>query len=47
MNPFLMVIAAIGGITGGLATVYLTVSLPGVILWKLYRRAVKGIPITK
>ncbi|MED9905202.1 MAG: hypothetical protein UFG06_13615 [Lachnospiraceae bacterium] len=47
MNPLLIVVAAIGGITGGLATLYLTVSLPGVILWKLYRRAAKGIPITK
>lgn len=47
MNPLLIVVAAIGGITGGLATLYLTFSLPGVILWKLYRRVAKGIPITK
>lgn len=47
MNPIMIIIAAIGGITGGLSTVYLTISLPAVILWKLYRRVAKGIPVTK
>ncbi|MGN1147164.1 MAG: hypothetical protein ACI4TB_01995 [Lachnospiraceae bacterium] len=47
MNPIMLFIAAIGGLTGGLATVYLVISLPATILWKLYRRIVKGIPVTK
>ncbi|HKM34568.1 MAG TPA: hypothetical protein VJY54_07480 [Lachnospiraceae bacterium] len=47
MSPMIIVIAVIGALAGGLSTIYLTVSLPAVIIWKIYRRAVKGIPITK
>lgn len=47
MSPLLWVVATIGAIAGGLSTIYLTISFPGVIIWKLYRRIVKGIPITK
>lgn len=47
MSPLLWVIAVIGALAGGLSTIYLTLSFPGVILWKLYRRIVKGIPLTK
>lgn len=47
MNPLVLAIAFIGGISGGLATIYLTVSFPAVILWKLYRRIVHNIPMTK
>lgn len=47
MNPLILLIAIIGGLAGGLSTLYLVFSFPGVILWKLYRRIVKGIPMTK
>lgn len=47
MNLGILIIALIGGISGGLATLYLTISFPGVILWKLYRRIVHKIPMTK
>lgn len=47
MNPVLIVAAIIGGLTGGLATVYLIVSLPATIIFKLYRRITQGIPIMK
>lgn len=47
MNPGIMVVAIIGGIAGGLSTLYLAISFPGVILWKLYRRVVHHIPMTK
>ena len=47
MNPGIMVVAIIGGIAGGLSTLYLAISFPGVILWKLYRKVVHHIPMTK
>lgn len=47
MNPFMLVIAIIGALAGGLSTLYLVISLPTVIVWKFYRRAAKKIPITK
>lgn len=47
MNPGVLIIALIGGISGGLATLYLTISFPGVIIWKLYRKIVHHIPMTK
>lgn len=47
MSPFIFVVAAIGAAAGILSTLYLTISLPAVILWKLYRRAVKKIPVTR
>lgn len=47
MNPLLWVVAVIGALAGGLSTIYLTVSFPAVIVWKLYRRIAKGIPVTK
>lgn len=46
MNIGLLLIAIIGGATGILSTVYLTVSLPAVLVWKIYRRVAKGIPMT-
>lgn len=46
MNPGIMVVAIIGGIAGGLSTLYLAISFPGVILWKLYRKVVHHIPMT-
>lgn len=47
MSPLLIIIAVIGAIAGGLSTIYLAISFPAVIVWKIYRRATKGIPITK
>ncbi len=47
MSPLVLIIAIIGGVAGLLSTLYLVVSFPGVILWKLYRRIVHKIPITK
>ena len=47
MNIGIMIIAIVGGATGLLSTAYLAVSLPAVILWKLYRRVVHRIPLTQ
>lgn len=47
MSPIVLIIAIIGGLAGALSTLYLTISFPGVILWKLYRRIVHKIPMTK
>lgn len=47
MNPIILVVAAIGGLSGGLATLYLLISMPIVIIWKIIRRITRGIPITK
>lgn len=46
MNIGLLLIAIIGGAAGILSTVFLTVSLPVVLVWKIYRRVAKGIPMT-
>lgn len=47
MNIGLILIALVGGLSGGLATLYLTFSFPAVIVWKLYRKFAKKIPLTK
>ncbi len=47
MNPLLIVVAAIGGFAGFVTTLYLALSFPAVLIWKLYRRIAKGIPMTK
>ena len=47
MNIGLILVALVGGITGLLATLYLTISLPVVLVWKIYRRIHLGIPLTK
>ena len=44
---FVLIIAIIGGLAGVLSTVYLTISFPAVILWKIYRRVRYSIPLTK
>lgn len=46
MNIGILLIAIIGGVVGILSTVYLVISLPTVLVWKIYRRVIKGIPIT-
>lgn len=38
MNIGMLIVAFIGGAAGLLSTVYLLVSLPAVIVWKIYRR---------
>ncbi len=47
MNPGVMIIAIIGGAAGLLSTAYLVLSLPAVIIWKIYRKLVHKIPLTK
>ena len=47
MSPFTLVIAIIGGAVGLVTTLFLTISLPATILWKLYRKVRFGIPVTK
>lgn len=47
MNIVLLLITLIGGIVGLLSTLYLTISFPAVILWKLYRRFRFGTPLTE
>lgn len=47
MNLGLLIIAFIGGTVGILSTVYLLFSFPAVLIWKIYRKIAKGIPLTK
>lgn len=47
MNIGLLLITIIGGAAGLISTLYLTISFPAVIIWKLYRRIVHKIPVTK
>ncbi len=47
MNILIFIVALIGGVAGVLSTLYLTISLPAVIIWKVYRKIHKQIPITK
>ncbi|MDE6201995.1 MAG: hypothetical protein K2O16_11695 [Lachnospiraceae bacterium] len=46
MNIGLLLIAFIGGAVGIISTLYLLVSLPAVIVWKIYRKIHLGISIT-
>lgn len=47
MNIFVILVALIGGLSGGIATLYLTISFPAVIIWKIYRKVRFGIAMTK
>ena len=38
MSIGIIIIAAVGGLAGMLSTGYLMISLPAVIIWKVYRR---------
>ena len=38
MSIGMIIISAIGGLAGAFSTLYLLVSLPTVIIWKIYRR---------
>lgn len=46
MNIGMMIIATIGGLAGLLSTVYLVVSLPAVIIWKILRHFRSGCALT-
>lgn len=46
MNIGMSIIAVIGGLAGILSTVYLVVSLPAVIIWKIFRRFKSGCALT-
>lgn len=47
MNIVILLVAIVGGVAGLVSTLYLTVSLPAVIIWKICRRIRLGIPVTK
>lgn len=47
MNIGILLIAIVGGATGLLSILYLVISLPAIIVWKIYRKIHLGIPITK
>lgn len=47
MNIGLIIVAILGGAAGILSSAYLLFSFPAVVVWKLYRRVTKGIPVTK
>lgn len=47
MNIGILLVAIVGGAVGILSTLYLVVSLPAVLIWKIYRRVHLGIPMTK
>lgn len=47
MNIGILIVAIVGGAVGILSTLYLTFSLPAVIIWKVYRKIHLGIPMTK
>ncbi len=45
LNIGLLLIMIIGGFAGLASTVFLVVSLPATIVWKIYRRITKGISL--
>lgn len=45
MNIGILLIAIIGGAAGLLSTAYLVISLPAVLVWKVYRKVTKGISL--
>jgi hypothetical protein len=47
MNIGLLLIAIIGGAADIASTLYLLFSFPIIIIWKIYRKVAKGIPLTK
>ncbi len=47
MSIGVLIFAIVGGITGLLTTLYIFFSLPVVIVWKIFRRIVHKIPLTK
>ena len=47
MNIGMLLLVIIGGFTGLFSTLYICISLPFTIIWKIYRRVAKDIPIMK
>lgn len=47
MNIGILLIAIVGGAAGILSTLYLTISLPVILIWKIYRKIHLGISLTK
>ena len=45
MNIGMWIIIIIGGLAGLLSSLYLVISLPVVLVWKIYRRITKGISL--
>jgi len=45
MNIGILLIAIIGGAVGLFSTLYLVISLPAVLVWKVYRKVTKKIPL--
>lgn len=46
MNIGILLVMIIGGAAGIFSTVFLVLSLPVTIVWKIYRKITKGIPLT-
>ena len=46
MNIGFLIVALIGGALGIISTVYLTISMPVVIGWKIYRKICFGKALT-
>ena len=46
MNIGILIIAIVGGAVGILSTLYLLFSIPAVLIWKIYRKVTKGIPMS-
>lgn len=46
-NIGMMLLVIIGGCTGLFTTILITVGIPVVLIWKIFRRVTKGIPMTK
>ena len=45
MNIGLIIIAILGGLAGGLSTIYICASLPAILVWKVYRKIAQGISL--
>lgn len=45
MNIGVLLIAIVGGAVGFFATLYLVVSFPAILIWKIYRRVRFGIAL--
>lgn len=47
MNILVIAVAVIGSLMGIITTLYLCISLPAIIIWKIYRKIRFQIPLTK
>lgn len=47
MNIGILLIAIVGGVAGLLSTLYLAISLPVILIWKIYRKIHLGISVMK